>query len=327
MKILVSAAAVAACSVLPAIGAIELNGIAAKVNGRVVTKKEVAFHMAPQVALLQAKYPGRGERYREELKKAQDATLEGLIENKIVLTELEGKGARLPDYVIDEEIQRIKREMFNGREADFRKSLESSGMTMRSYRESQKEKMLIQAFRQQQFRDVAPATSEEIGAHYRKRREAIRDRSKDTIEYQKIFIPAVNDSRPGATPEDNLAFAETLAGQIREGADFAELAGEHSADAFADEGGIWPETSRLDLSPAFAEILFEAPLDEIVGPIEDGKAGFTIARILKRSLGPPPPLSKIKDRMRKEVEIEKRSGRYRSWIEILKRSAMIERRI
>jgi hypothetical protein len=35
----------------------------------------------------------------------------------------------------------------------------------------------------------------------------------------------------------------------------------------------------------------------------------------------------MRERMRTEVEIEKRSGRYEEWIELLKRTAMIKRKI
>ena len=56
-------------------------------------------------------------------------------------------------------------------------------------------------------------------------------------------------------------------------------------------------------------------------------AGFTIVKVSKKSYGPSPPLSEVRERMRQEVEIEKRSARYKKWISGLKRNAMIERRI
>ena len=40
---------------------IEVNGIAAKVNGRAITKNEVTFMLAPIAAQLNAQYPRRGE--------------------------------------------------------------------------------------------------------------------------------------------------------------------------------------------------------------------------------------------------------------------------
>ena len=86
-------------------------------------------------------------------------------------------------------------------------------------------------------------------------------------------------------------------------------------------------TSRASTSPpAFAEVIFDAAEDTIVGPLKD-PAGFMIVKVTKKNFGPIPPLSEVRDRMRQEVEIEKRSARYKKWIETLKRNSMIDRRI
>ena len=118
---------------------IEINGIAAKVNGHVVTKQEVRFHLQPTVGLLRAKYPRMGEQFHKALNEAKDEVLDQLIDNKLVLSKLEELDAQLPDLVIDEEIQRIVREVFNGSEEAFRDNLKKSGMSRRSFRESQRE--------------------------------------------------------------------------------------------------------------------------------------------------------------------------------------------
>lgn len=326
---------------------IEINGVAATVNSKVITKKEVSFHMAPAKSLLQAKYPRRGPQYTKELREAQDDVLEKLIENKIVLSELEDRGAALPDHVIQSEVRRIITEVFNGSETEFRNSLKDSGMTMRSFKESQKEKILIQAFRAQQFNDVAPATPEEISKHYSERRLKLRDRSKDKITYKKIFLfaktperlkqEAMNSERkePPTIPQlmeaqkrldEQLALAEKLAADLKNGADFDALAAEHSDGAFAQEGGLWEDQPRIDLAPGFAEIIFDAPTDQIIGPLKDS-AGFTIVKVLSKNYGPAPSLSEVRDRMQQEVKIEKRAARYNKWIDTLKRKAMIDRKI
>ena len=321
-----TALTMALSAVLPASGEVLLNGFAATVNGTVITRKEVAFQMAPIVGLIRAKYPRRGENYHKEMKAAQDDVLDRLIENKLVLSELGRRGAALPNHVIDAEVKRIVSEVFQGDETKFRESLKETGMTMRGFKESQREKILVQAFRSQQFDDVAPATPEEISAHYQKRRLKLRDRSEESISFQKIFILSADPARPGFTPEDQLNFAEQLAEQLKNGADFTELAKEHSAGAFADEGGLWPDEARADLAPAFAEVIFDAPENTIIGPLKD-PAGFMIVKVTKKNFGPIPPLGEVRDRMRQEVEIEKRSSRYKKWIETLKRNSMIDRRI
>lgn len=327
MKILVVPAVLAAFSALTLHAAVELNGIAAKVNGQVITKKEVALLLAPTVGLLQAKYPRRGEQFEKEFKKAQNDVLEGLIENQLVLSRLEENGARIPDHIIDEEVNRIIREVFDGNEAEFRENLRKSGMTRRAFRESQRKKILVQAFRSQQFKDVAPASPGEIEKHYKERRTDLRDRAKDTITFRKIFIPAIDSQNPASTPDDQLALAELLAEELRGGDDFGEKAKEYSADAYAEEGGLQENVPRIDLDPAFGDIAFDAKPNTVVGPLKDPR-GFTIVRVASVKLGPAPPLDKkMRERMRQEVEIEKRSARYKDWLTLIKRNAMVERRM
>lgn len=306
---------------------VTLNKIAATVNGKPITTREVAAHLGPSINMLQSKYPRQGEQFRKALLEARSEVLEQLIEDKLVLSKLEDLDASLPDHVVQEEVNRIIRENFNGNEAEFREYLKKSGMNRRNFEQSQKEKILVQAFRQQQFKDVAPATDAEIRARYNERRKDLRDRSKDKITFRKIYIPALDPNNPIATVEDQIALAERLAAELKSGADFAEMAKAHSVGAFAEEGGLWEDTPRPDLEVGFGDIVFDASEGSIIGPLRDRK-GFTIVQILDKKLGPAPPLDKeLRERMRTEVEIEKRSARYDEWIALLKRTAMIKRKL
>lgn len=305
---------------------IEITGVAATVNGKVVTTKEVRSLLAPTISLIKTKYPRGGEAAENEYKEAQEKVLEQLIENKIILSELEERGAAIPDFVIDQEVNRITNEFFGGSEAKFRQNLVESGSTMRSFRETQREKILVQAIKSEQFgQDVVPPTPEEISAKYRERKSEYRDRTKDKVTFSKIFIPA-NSGSAESTPEDQLSLAEEIAQKLKSGANFATTAKESSADAYAEDGGAWPETVREDLEPSFAELLFQAPKGQIQGPYKDPR-GFTIVKVTDKVYGPSPPLSEIKERMIKEIESEKYDERYMRWIKTLKKKAIIDRRM
>lgn len=295
-------------------------------NGKVVTIKEVRGLLAPTISLLKTKYPRGGEAAEMEFKKQQDRVLEQLIENKIIISELEEQGASIPDFVIDQEVKRIINEFFNGKEAEFRKSLTESGTTMRSFKETQREKILVQALKSEQFgQNLAPPTPEELQAQYNKRKLEYRDRTKDKVTFSKIFISMTSDD-PDATPESQLNLADKIALNLRNGADFSKTAKDSSADAYADEGGSWPSTLRTDLEPSFSELLFQAPIGKINGPYKDPR-GFTIVKVTKKDFGPSPPLSEIKDRLVKEVESEKYNEKYSRWMDTLKKKAIIDRRM
>lgn len=307
-------------------GPIEVNGIAAKVNGRVITKNEVSFMLAPVYAQLAAQFPRRGPQFEAQFKEAKANILQELVDRQIILDEFKKLGASIRPQVIDDEIKRQMQDLYNGDETKFREELKRSRLTMDGYRAMTREKMVVQAMRAQQFSDAPPPLPNEIRNEYNEMKRAMRDVSKDVISFQKIFIPASDPQNPIATPETQLTLAEDLAKQLAEGKDFAELAKVHSRDAFADQGGVQENVPRIDLSPEFAAILFEAPVGETVGPLLDPQ-GFTLVKPTRIDFGPAPSLEKVRDIVEERVRKKKTSAQYERWIESRRKKAMVDIKI
>jgi peptidyl-prolyl cis-trans isomerase SurA len=307
-------------------GPIEVNGIAAKVNGRVVTKNQVSFMLAPMYAQLAAQFPRRGPQFETFFKEAKAKILQELVDRQIIIDEFKQLGASIKPSIIDEEIKRQMRELYNGDEVKFRSELKRSRLTMDGYREMTREKMIVQAMRAQQFSDAPPPLPNEIQKAYDEVKLTLRDVSKDVITFQKIFIPASDPQKPTATPEVQLALAEDLAKQLAEGKDFTELAKVNSKDAFAEQGGLQENVPRPDLSPEFAAIIFDAPVGKIVGPLLDPR-GFTLVKPIKIVFGPHPPLDKVRDMIEERVRRKKTSAQYERWIESRRKRAMVDIRI
>lgn len=313
-------------SAVPVLSApVEVNGIAARVQGAVVTKNEVDFMVAPLRAQLAAQYPRRGAEYEKLLAEARGKILDELIDRELIMFEFKTLGASIPARVVQEEINRQINEIYQGDEGKFRAELGKAHLTVEGYREITRRKLIVQAMRAQKFSDAAPPTPAEMQAEYAEVKQVMRDITKDKITFMKIFIPR-EGADLAAKPEAQLELAEGLAKQLAEGANFEELAKKHSADAFAEQGGKWPEQNRSDLSPAFAAITFDAPLDKVIGPLED-PAGYTLIKVLERKLGPPPEFSKVREVVEERVRRKKSAARYDRWMEGLRKRAWIERKI
>ncbi|HSP41855.1 MAG TPA: SurA N-terminal domain-containing protein [Luteolibacter sp.] len=304
-------------------GPVEVNGIAAKVNGQVITKNQVSFMLAPIFAQLNAQYPRRGSQFEAEFNKAKENVIQELIDRQIILDEFKQLGASIKPHLIDEEIKRQMRELYNGDEAKFREELKRSRLTMEGYREMTREKMVVQAMRAQQFSDAPPPLPNEIRDEYSEIKNSLRDVTKDVISFRKIFIPASDPLNPAATPETQLALAEDLVKQLRNGADFAELAETYSKDAFASEGGLQEDVPRTDLAAEFAAIVFDKPVGEVIDPILDPQ-GFTIVKPVKITYGPAPSLSEVREMVEERVRRKKTSAQYERWIESRRKRAMID---
>lgn len=305
-------------------GPVEVNGIAAKVNGRVITKNQLNFLLAPAYIRLVAEYPRRGPKFETLFNEAKANVLQELIDRQIILDEFKTLGAFIKPSVVDEDIKQQMRERFNGDEATFRQELKKSRLTMEGYREMTREKMIVQAMRQQQFADAPPPLPNEIQNQYNKVKSNYRDVTKDVLTFQKIFIPASDPNNPVATPESQLALAEDIARQLSEGKDFAEMAKSYSRDAYAEDGGLQENVPRTDLSSEFAAIIVDAPVGKIVGPLLD-RQGFTIVKPIKVVLGPSPPLDgQMRQMIEKQVITEKTSKQFERWIEGKRKRAMID---
>ncbi len=305
-------------------GPIEVNGFAATVNGSVITKNEVSFMLSPVYAQLVTQFPRRGPQFEAKFKETRDNIMQELIDRQIILDEFKQMGAVIKPHVIDDEIKRQMRELYNGDEAKFREELKRSRLTMEGYREMTREKMVVQAMRQQKFADAPPPLPNEVQKEYNEIKSTLRDVTKDVITFRKIFIPASDPANPLATPDTQLALAEDIARQIAEGKDFAELAESYSKDAYAEDGGLQENVPRTDLSPEFAAIVFESPVDKIIGPLLD-PLGFTIVMPIKIELGPAPPLNgEIRQMIEQQVTKKKTAVEYERWIEGLRKRAMIK---
>jgi len=303
--------------------AVEVNGIAAKVNGRVITLNEVSFLLGPVYGQLATKFPRRGPEFERQFNEARKNVIQELIDRQIILDEFKKLGASIKPYLIDEEIDRQIRDLYNGNDVKFREELKKSRLTMDGYREMTREKMIVQAMRSQQFSDAPPPLPNEIQKEYNEIKTSLRDTSKDQISFLKIFIPATDPESPLATPEMQLELAEGLAKQIKDGADFEEIAKTSSRDAFAAEGGLQEDVPRIDLAPEFAAIVFDADVGEVIGPLLDPR-GFTIVKVISKNLGPSPPLSKVRPMIEQRVSRKKTSAQYERWIESRRKRAMID---
>lgn len=302
---------------------VEVNGIAAKVNGKVITKNEVSFLLAPVFGQLATKFPRRGPEFERQFNEAKGKVIQELIDRQIILTEFEKLGASIKPYLIDEEIDRQIRELYNGNEQKFREELKKSRLTMDGYREMTREKMVVQAMRGQQFADAPPPLPNEIQKEYDAIKSTMRDTTKDKITFRKIFIPSMDPEKPLATPEAQLELAESLVEKIKNGADFEEIAKENSRDAFASEGGLQEDVPRTDLAPEFAAIVFDTEVGQLTGPLLDPR-GFTIVKVVSKNLGPAPPLSTVRPMIEQRVSRNKTSAQYERWIESRRKRAMID---
>ena len=305
----------------------QVTGIAAKVNGSIITINEVNYHLTPYRQQLDAAIPRKGPEYYKMISKARGEILDNLIERELILSDFKNNlQGSIPSSAIDSEIKRQVRELYNNNRSEFSKSLRKAGITPQQHRRETERKLIVQAMRSRQFSNAVPPLPNEVRAEYNKHKIQMRDITADKIDYHKIYILKNDPSNALVTPEIQLKLAEDIVKKLKSGANFAELAKEHSADSYAEDGGKVVGQKRTDLSPAFAAILMDTANGKVLGPLEDGR-GYTIVRIDKKHYGPVPSLSKVRKTIESRVRARKNKTKHDKWMKRLRSSAMIQKKI
>lgn len=132
----------------------------------------------------------------------------------------------------------------------------------------------------------------------------------ERIKVRHILFMTVDKSEE-ETEAARLEAADVLA-QLRDGADFAELAKEHSADpGNADNGGDLGWVSRGMMDPAFEEASFALQVGELAPEPVKSEFGFHLIRLDERQSGSVKPLSEVSAVIRDDLVAERvQSDRY-----------------
>lgn len=301
---------------------IKINGVVAVVNGNIITQSELEVVMLPQVRQLLKDYPNQGTKFQEAFKELQKNTLDTLIEEQLILDEFDSLGGQIPLIALKNSVNDEIQNLYNSDESKFYEKLKQSNLTLESYEQIIHDRIAVQALKSQQLNKVPPITPDELAAEYNLVKAELRDRGNDAAQCDKIYIPKPNKYNPNLLLQTQINKVEEVVAKFKNNEDFSEIAKRYSEDIYADKGGKWPVMKRKELANEFAEFVFEQPLNEVIGPLEDN-SGYTFVRINERVLAEPVSLQEASPQLERKISIDKRNMFLMEWIEQLRKKAEI----
>jgi len=288
-----------------------IDGYAAKVNDRVITRGEVYDAMAPMLPELDRLY--QGDELKAALDKAFKQAREELIERALIMESFKVKGGQIPDQYVNDEIKRMINDRFKGDEAQFEQVLASQKKTRSEYQEIIREQMIVNMMINEEVSQRARITPEQIRNEYDLHKEDYFIPEK--VKYSVIVL------NKGETPEDQAVKAEearTIRQKLIEGADFAETAKETSEGSRAAEGGSFPWMQPKDVREELQETLTTLPAGEISEVIDTGKQLYIVKVEGRRQAGYT-PFEEVRDTIKNTLTAEERDRLRKRWIERLKK--------
>jgi len=277
---------------------VEVNGIAAVVNGDVITISQVQSLSAPRVKQLRAQFTG--EELEKQLKAARELALKDLIDRQLVLQAFKKEKYEIPDHIVEERVHEIIRQNFGGDRNTFIKTLEAQNYTLGEFKQKEMEQMIVQAMRSHNVKTKNIISPTKIEDYYRKHRDEFT--SKETIKLRMIMIPGQKDT---ATAPAQKALAEEVLGRLAGGAEFDRTAQVYSEDSTRDNGGDWGWIEHNTLAGPLEKVAFNMPVGRISNII-DYAGNYYILKVEDKQGGTTKSLAEVRADIEKKL-IRKRS--------------------
>src|ERR1043166_5403094 len=218
-----------------------VDGVAAVVNGDVITYSQVRSLVGPREKLLRAQYSG--EELVKRIKEAREAALQDLIDRQLIIQAFKKENFQVPDHFIEDRMHDIIRTDFGGDRNTFIKTLEAQNYTMGEFKKMETEKMIVQAMRARNIKFDLIASPVKVEEYYKTHRDEFT--SKEQIKLRLIMVPSHASDGEAAAQR---AMAEEIFTKLVNGAEFERMAQLYSEDSTRENGGDWGWVERKTLA-------------------------------------------------------------------------------
>ena len=297
-----------------------IDGIAAVVklneasSADVITYSEVRDVSAPKEKLLRDQY--RGEELVTKIKEARAEALKDLIDRQLIVQAFKKEGYQIPDHYLDQRVQDIIRENFNGDRNTFIKTLQAQTFTLGEFRKLETEKMIVQAMRHKNVEVNTIISPNKIQDYYRK--HAAEFTSKEQVKLRMIMISEGTSDRTAQK-----AMAEEVLSKLVNGAEFDRMAQIYSEDSTRDLGGDWGWIDRGTLTAPLEKVAFSLRLGKISNIVEVG-GNYYILKVEGRQGGVTRPFAEVRDEIEKKLTSEEAQAMQERWLASLRQKAYIK---
>jgi peptidyl-prolyl cis-trans isomerase SurA len=299
-----------------------IDGIAAIVNNDVVTISQVRELVGARERSLREIYSGA--ELESKLNEMRLAAIKDLIDRQLILQEfkkLQEKGAAIPEYIVDDRVQAIIRQEFGGDRSAFVRTLQAQGYTLTRFKEIEKEKIVIQAMRQQKVDSNFVISPTQIQAYYDKNKQAYA-----TPEQVKLRMIVIREGSSGDIPDmgSKRELAEEIREKVAKGAEFDRMAEMYSEDETTQQaGGDWGWIERNTLNDKLTNVAFSLRPGE-VSPVIAVENTYYIIMVEARRNATIKPIGDVRDEIEKNLIQEERTKAQQRWIDSLRQTAYIK---
>src|SRR5437763_54251 len=292
-----------------------IDGIAAIVNGDIITYSQVRGLSQPRERLLRQQF--RGPELEKQIQEARAAALKDLIDRQLIVQSFHKEKYELPEHFVEERVNDIIQSDFGGDRAAFIKTLQAQNWSLSEFKKNEMDKIIVAAMRGKNVKRVTSVSPAKVMEYYKQHKAELT--SKEQVKLRMIMIPTHAAEGNQAAQK---AIAEEILGKLADGAPFDRMAQMYSEDATRDAGGDWGWIERKTLAPELEKVAFNLPPGRVSHVIELGQ-NFYILKVAEKRGGETPSFAKLRPEIEKKLMQEEEQKQQELWIAGLRQKAYI----
>lgn len=289
-----------------------LDGVAAAVNGDVITFSQVRELVGARERSLRDLY--QGQQLVEKIKETRLAALNDLIDRQLIIQEFKKNQYSLPNFIVEDRIKTIVRQEFGGDRSAFVRTLEAQGYTLARFKEMEQNKIIVQAMRQRSVNSNFIVPPSKVEAYYNQNRQEFTD--NEQVELSMIVLRKGED-------DSRRKLAQEIRQKIVEGAEFDKIAQMYSEDSTAESGGGWGWIDKNTLNEELTKRAFALKAGQL-GEVFELSGNYYILKVTGRKGGTVKPLKDVRQQIEGKLQQKERQERERKWIASLRTKAYIK---
>lgn len=302
------------------------DGIAALVNDRVITFSQIRREIASTEARLRQLYSGAD--LEKRLDAARHMALDALIERELIIQEFNRAGYQFPDDAIENRLQRVIAETYDGDRSALIRTLAANGTTLSQFREELRNNMVVQGMRAQAVRGPVVVSPFAIEQYYQENvAEFFRpEQMKLRVIYMRRgtrMETRIDESGREVLVDPQKLIMQEILHKVETGSDFAALAEAYSEGTHRDRGGDMGWVSARDLRPELSEVAFRMHQGQVSELIETSDGYYLLFAEAKRNASVI-PLAKVRDQIEATLIQAERQRLQKAWVDSLRAKSFVK---
>jgi peptidyl-prolyl cis-trans isomerase C len=300
----------------PASAMTKENSMVASVNDTVINESDV--DRATEILLAQYRNqipPDSVGQARAVLRKQ---AVENLINQSLLLEEAGRQGTQPEQKLVDDRFNETAGRFSSPEE--FQSAMNSMGLSKESFQAEIEEDLMIEALLDEQLEDVKKVSAEEVSAFYRDHPESFR--SPEQVRASHILIKVDEGATDEQRAQKRLELAG-LKGQVEKGADFGQLAGQHSDCPSKARGGDLGYFERGKMVKPFSDAAFAMKVGD-TSEIVETQFGYHLIKVTDHQDPKTATLDEVKGQIENLMNRQAKDRAVAAYVAKLRESAKIQ---